>query len=365
MRHRFHSLCPYFAMFPETFVEAWINRVVPKGATVLDPFCGRGTTPFQALLMGREAVACDINPVAYCVTRAKTNPPGVSNLRRRLSVLAGKYDGRRVAQQRTQLPEFFHHAFHQETLGQILYLRRTLRWRKSATDCMLAALVLGSLHGESLKSSAYFSNQMPRTISLKPAYAVRFWRKRRLEAPQRDVFSLLSDRIDFRYVSEPPVLRAEVLQADMRELPRLLHARGNTIRHVITSPPYFDITNFEEDHWLRLWFLGNAPHPTYRKLSRDDRHSSPTRYWQMICDFWRSLGQILGSKAQVVIRLGAKGEDPERVAKRLLAAGVFSGRRVELVGDFEVSDIRNRQTDSFRPGSSGCLREIDFHFSVA
>ena len=85
----------------------------------------------------------------------------------------------------------------------------------------------------------------------------------------------------------------------------------------------------------------------------------------MICDLWRSLGEVLGSRAHVVIRLGAKGEDPEGVAKRLLAAGVFSGRRVELVGEIEVSDIRNRQTDSFRPGSSGCLQEVDCHFAVA
>lgn len=365
MRHRFHSLCPYFAMFPETFVETWINRIVPKGAAVLDPFCGRGTTPFQALLMGREAVACDINPVAYCVTRAKTNAPLASSVRRRLSILTGNYDGRMVARERERLPEFFRYAFHQETLSEILYLRRTLKWEESDTDCMLAALVLGSLHGESLKSGAYFSNQMPRTISLKPAYAIRFWRKRTLGAPRRDVFSLLSERIAFRYVCEPPLLRAEVLRADMRELPRLLRRGRKAIRYVITSPPYFDITNFEEDQWLRLWFLGNEPNPTYRKLSRDDRHSSPTRYWEMICDFWRSLGQVLGSKAHVVIRLGAKGEDPERVAKRLLAAGAFSGRRVELVGDFEVSEIRHRQTGSFRPGSSGCLQEIDCHFSVA
>ena len=25
MRHRFHALCPYFAMFPESFAEYWIK----------------------------------------------------------------------------------------------------------------------------------------------------------------------------------------------------------------------------------------------------------------------------------------------------------------------------------------------------
>ena len=72
MRHRFHSLCPYFAMFPESFAEKWIGQLTTTGETVLDPFAGRGTAPFQALLMGRNAIAGDTNPVAYCVS---PNPP--------------------------------------------------------------------------------------------------------------------------------------------------------------------------------------------------------------------------------------------------------------------------------------------------
>src|SRR4051794_7102674 len=84
MRHRFHAICPYFAMFPEHFAETWIERVTRRGQVVLDPFCGRGTAPFQALLMGRKAVGCDVNAVAYCITKAKTNAPAIRSLRQRL-----------------------------------------------------------------------------------------------------------------------------------------------------------------------------------------------------------------------------------------------------------------------------------------
>ncbi|MFM7986265.1 MAG: DNA methyltransferase, partial [Candidatus Fonsibacter sp.] len=91
MRHRFHSICPYFAMFPEAFVAKWVERLTKPEQIVLDPFCGRGTTPFQAFLMGRRALASDINPVAYCVTRAKTNSPSRQALRRRLTILEQGY----------------------------------------------------------------------------------------------------------------------------------------------------------------------------------------------------------------------------------------------------------------------------------
>ena len=119
MRHRFHALCPYFAMFPEAFVETWVQRLTIRGDVVLDPFCGRGTTPFQSLLMEREAVACDVNPVAYCVTKAKTNAPLASVVRRRITELEKQFRGRSWESQRRTLPEFFHHAYTPGTLRQI------------------------------------------------------------------------------------------------------------------------------------------------------------------------------------------------------------------------------------------------------
>ena len=54
MRHRFHSICPYFAMFPESFAEYWIAALTKPSDLVLDPFSGRGTTATCALLMDRR-----------------------------------------------------------------------------------------------------------------------------------------------------------------------------------------------------------------------------------------------------------------------------------------------------------------------
>ncbi|HXD55892.1 MAG TPA: DNA methyltransferase [Solirubrobacteraceae bacterium] len=363
MRHRFHALCPYFAMFPEAFAEHWIEVLTRRGEAVLDPFCGRGTTPFQALLMGRRAVACDINPVAYCVTRAKTNAPSAQKLMRRIGDLERRY---RAEDDRTreEMPEFFSYAYHPETLAELLFLRERLRWRATDTDCMLAALILGSLHGEAKETAPYLSNQMPRTISTKPDYSIRYWQRHGMAAPRKDVFALLRDRVDYRYASEPPEDTAHVMCADMRELPRRGMVAHGSIRTVITSPPYLDVTNFEEDQWLRLWFLGHAPHPTRGVISHDDRHYGIEQYWALIADTWRTLGALLGKKSNVVMRVGMKGVAPERIAEGLLGCSVVTGRKVKLVST-ETSEIRRRQTDAFRPGSKGCLLELDAHFAIA
>lgn len=349
-------------MFPETFAERWIEQLTRRGEWVLDPFCGRGTAPFQALLMGRRAVGSDINPVAYCVTRAKTAAPSPAQVRRRLTLLERAFVDDDWERERRNCPPFFRAAYHPRTLRTLLFLRKSLRWRESNVDCMIAALILGSLHGET-RSPSYFSNQMPRTISTKPDYSIRFWSERSLRAPRRDPFLILRDRVAFRYETEPPRGAATILNADMRELPRLL-PRRRAIRCVITSPPYLDVTSFEEDQWLRLWFLGGPPYPRRNFISRDDRHATRDAYWGLIADMWRALGQVLAPKAHVVVRIGAKDTVPGDVVRALGAASVVSQRKVELV-ESEVSEILRRQTDAFRPGSTGCAREIDCHFVMA
>lgn len=363
MRHRFHALCSYFAMFPESFAERWIEELTRRGDTILDPFCGRGTTPFQALLMGRNAIGCDTNTVAYCISRAKTNAPPLSAVQRRIGELEYAFDRRQGRGEFSALPEFFHYAFHADTLKQILHLRRSLDYRKSMTDCMVTALVLGSLHGEMDRSKRFFSNQMPHTISTKPAYSVRFWKERRLVAPYRDAFDLLRKHADFRYESERPEGKASVFHMDMRDLPRHIGVTQR-IGCVITSPPYFDVTNYSEDQWLRLWFLNGRAEPSTRNCGRDDRHGSLDLYWSLLADMWRSLGLVLAKKANVVIRVGATRIGPDRLVSGLEGVAKASSRKVRLI-DSTVSEISGRQTDSFRPGATGCKLEVDCHFQMA
>ena len=129
---------------------------------------------------------------------------------------------------------------------------------------------------------------------------------------------------------------------------------------LITSPPYFDVTNFEEDQWLRLWFLGGPPHPTRNRVLRDDHHSFAVTYWRLIADMWRSLGNVVASKGHVVVRLGSSRITPDELRKQLTATSHFSGLPISLIHT-EVSEIDRRQTDAFRPGTVGCKVEVDCH----
>jgi hypothetical protein len=204
---------------------------------------------------------------------------------------------------------------------------------------------------------------MPRTISTKPQYSIKFWKSRDLKPPARDVFDVLDDRLGFRYETPPPDLKGQAYNLDVRNLPRAKPRLPPRIKFVVASPPYMNVTNYEEDQWLRLWFLGGPEKPVRSRMSKDDRIQSDDRYWSMIGDTWRSLGIILADHSDIIIRLGAKGRSPEQLANCLHGMSVLSQRKVTLVSA-EKTTIVKRQTDSFRPGAVGCSYEVDCHLHM-
>jgi DNA methylase len=365
--HRLHALCPYFAMFPPAFAKTAIIQTSRKRDFVLDPFSGRGTTLLEALLNGRNALACDINPVASVVSRAKASPPLLVNLLHRIQSLKTGFEGadlNSLVREALQLPEFFGFAFHESTLSQILFLREGLNWSAERTDCFIAALCLGHLHGESDRSPNFFSNQMAHTIAMKPAYALRYWKKYKMTPPLRDAFAILASKAVFRLSTEAPKGVGIVQQGDAREAADLFADYHGRVAAIVTSPPYLDVTNFEEDQWLRLWFLGGEPCPTYGRISGDDRHSSATKYFQFLSDVWAGVQPLLKKSANLTCRIAAKGITEIELANGLFKSVTSVWPKARLTS-FEKTGLRNRQTESFCPGSSGCGSEYDFQFAVS
>ncbi len=59
------------APFPERLAEFFIRSFCPPGGTVLDPFCGSGTTPAVAIRHGRAAVGIEIRESQIELTRRR------------------------------------------------------------------------------------------------------------------------------------------------------------------------------------------------------------------------------------------------------------------------------------------------------
>lgn len=360
-RHRFHSICPYFAMFPEAFVRRNVLAWSKRGDVICDPFSGRGTTVFESLLNGRQAIGCDTNPVAVCLSRAKAQPPNVATVMARLRDLE-RSSRRFIARAPEARDEFFRACFHEETLRRLLFLRKSLDWRHDRTDCFIAALALGCLHGESHRTELCFSNRMPRTISTKPGYSVRWWQARNCVAPERDVFPILRRSAEYRYQSPRPSIKGHVIEGDVREAATLFRAYRGKVKLVITSPPYLDITDYHEDQWLRLWFLGGPMRPMTGQC-RDDRHRRIDAYWRFLLEAWKGIVPLLQDKAQVVIRIGGTRLGGKELRAGLLGSLNSTGRGFKLA-ESRQTIIKNGQRRTFQLAPSKASVEYDFRFRL-
>ena len=368
MRNRLHALCPYFAMFPETFVRKHVEAHTTKQDLVFDCFSGRGTTLLESLLLGRRAASIDINPVAYCISGAKAHVPALVTVSRALDELERRYDRHgwiSLDTEAASLPAFFRRAFDKQTLRQLLFLRNSLAWRTSSIDRFVAALTIGTLHGEQGKPMKYFSNQMPRTISTKPAYSLRYWKEHDLWPERHNVFEVLRDRAEFRLNGDLPEDKGSTRLGDARRSASRFPDFRSSVRLCLTSPPYYNVTSYEEDQWLRLWFLGHQARAAKGVITRDDQHRKQKAYVEFLTAVWHGVAPLMKKGSVLVCRLGARGVTRTVMEDTLIETLKPAFPKLKQLEAKSVSTLKNRQTETFLPGTKGCRFEVDFVFATS
>lgn len=69
LTHKYHS---YPARFIPQIPRAFIQLFTKEGDTILDPFCGCGTTLVESTLLKRNSIGNDFNPLATLLSKVKT-----------------------------------------------------------------------------------------------------------------------------------------------------------------------------------------------------------------------------------------------------------------------------------------------------
>jgi len=82
-----HSLYRYPASMSPHIARAVILALTKRGDTIIDPFCGGGTTLIESLGLGRKVIGNDISPLAYFISKAKATPLN----EKELNILRGWY----------------------------------------------------------------------------------------------------------------------------------------------------------------------------------------------------------------------------------------------------------------------------------
>lgn len=75
-----YKMHKYWSKKPSETIAEYIDKNTNKGDVVLDPFSGYGVTAFEAVRLGRRAVAIDLNPMSTFINRVILEPVNLSLL---------------------------------------------------------------------------------------------------------------------------------------------------------------------------------------------------------------------------------------------------------------------------------------------
>lgn len=249
--HSIHEIS-YRACFKPQLPAFFIDRLTRPGEAVHDPFMGRGTTPVQAALMGRQPIGNDINPLSILLTRPRLAPPTVAQVAARLREVPWESAGI----ERPDLLAFYHPA----TLRHLSALRRWLlaraplaRTDPDPVDDWIRAVALNRLAGH---SPGFFSvYTMPPNQAVSVAAQQKINAARNQVPPPRDVAGLILKKTrSLLKDGPPPPHPPSRLGVGTASATRFIPDASVSL--VVTSPPFLDIVQYAADNWLRCWFAG-------------------------------------------------------------------------------------------------------------
>ena len=303
---RWSGLGPYYAMFPVEFAFDVVSEFSEPGDKVLDPFAGRASSIFAAHALGRTGSGIEINPVGWLYGKVKMHPAADANIIARLEEI-GKNAYFITEEELAAMPLFFHCCYSKEVLRFLLYARRELNWKSSRVDGTLMAIILVDLHG---KEGSALSNQTRQGKAMSPDYSVAWWRAHDKAPPDLEPVSFLKKKIAWRYAKGIPRFDSNaIIHGDSLRSLTLLNRRPGSARYklLFTSPPYYSITNYFYDQWLRIWMLGGPEYPTYDGRSRwQKKFDSKEGYKTLLTTVFSHSKRLLCEDAAIYIRTDAR-----------------------------------------------------------
>ena len=174
--------------------------------------------------------------------------------------------------------------------------RRELDWQNSIVDRTLMAFI--TLHMQDKRGSG-LSNMMSPTIAYSPTYAVKWWTKKGyLKPPDVEPVAMLEAKIKRRYQFGVPKqgTGTAILGDSTQELPKRGVANASLLA---TSPPYCGVTDYWNDHWIRLWMLGHPLRKDWKKIARFENQKE---YQSLITRIFRESNRHLKKGAAILIR---------------------------------------------------------------
>jgi len=244
-----HRLHPYHGKFIPQLVEVLLERYLPTGGHVLDPFAGSGTTLVQALESGLDATAVEVAAFNCLLMRVKTARYDVDGLGAELRDVCARL-GSFPAKRRTA--SAYVRAWYAPQAAAELLAFRDIVPEYEHVDVLRVIL---SRAARSARRAAHYDLEAPR----EPQTA-EYWchKHRRLCRPVESAVGFLR-----RYTLDTLArIEAFAQVRDVERDARVLPGDAQTIAYddvfdgVVTSPPYPGLIDYHEQHRYAYELLG-------------------------------------------------------------------------------------------------------------
>jgi DNA modification methylase len=294
---------PYYAMFPLDFAFDVVKKFSKEGDYIIDPFAGRCSSIYAGGVLGRNSLGIEINPVGWLYGSVKLEPADKEEVINRLLEIYGKRNYYNRAIER--LPEFFRMCYCDEVLKFLLAARTHLDWKKDNVDATLVSIILIYLHA---KLGEGLSNQMRMTKSMGMNYSVEWWKKNKMKTPPEiNPCDFILKKIEWRYEKgKPTITESAVVFGDSANELKTISERAirNDIKFALlfTSPPYYSITDYHADQWLRLWLLGGEANANSLKEKHKGRFINKQEYHDLLDNVFELCSKMMKRKSIIYIR---------------------------------------------------------------
>lgn len=281
-RYATHAIHRYSGKFIPQIARQAIELLTDPGERVLDPYCGSGTVPLEAMIAGRQGIGIDLNPLAVLISTVKTTPiprEALENFTEKLlSDLGGigslpqlqfngvppdagvASDAPKLEQDFRWSDDWFRKWFPDESRRELIGILQAIQ-RTKGRELRAVALVA-------------FSDVLRKSSNAHQGYPnVMFDRKRGLvPSPLRLFARRVRDVVDA--VSRLSQLEVEhaasIMRADAVHLP----IASDSIDAIVTHPPYIGSVPYAEYGALSLMWLGFDPRSLDQRLTGGQRTST-------------------------------------------------------------------------------------------
>ena len=314
-----HRLHPYLGKFIPQLVEIFLRKYRPS--TVVDPFCGSGTTFVEAQTLGIDSFGADISEFNCLLSKVKTDFYDVKQVEREI------LDALEQSQMGDKAPLFQNIAAYTSTIAPSRYLREWFAPQALAELQSYQAVIQNyryqdvlkiilSRSARSARMTTHFDLDFPQKPQVEP---YECYKHSRICRPTESAGQFLK-----RY-SLDTIKRIKEFSAIQSEASaKVVCGDSRNIEFppcdlVVTSPPYVGLIDYHEQHRYAYELLGLSwnEEAEIGRAKRGVSQAAQLSYVDNIEQVFRNVKQSLERDSRVVVIVHDRRDLYQDIARRL------------------------------------------------